>query len=85
MKHHKCSTCKIIYECTADECDEPYYLQCTPCEIKEYDAIQQAKIKDNLGFEQFFDQQKQILKKQGRFITMKGKRKLEEVWNQCKN
>ena len=35
---HKCPDCKIKYDCTADECDEPYLLQCTPCEIKEWDS-----------------------------------------------
>lgn len=38
-KSHKCPTCKTVYECTADECDQHYYLQCTPCENKEYDEI----------------------------------------------
>lgn len=33
MKKHRCTTCKMKYDCTADECDEPYSLQCTPCEI----------------------------------------------------
>lgn len=36
-KSHKCTTCKQKYPCTADECDEPYHLQCTPCEIKQYE------------------------------------------------
>ena len=37
-KNHRCTDCKTIYECCADECCEPYWLQCTPCEIKEWDS-----------------------------------------------
>lgn len=32
--NHRCPNCKTIYSCTADECLEHYWLQCTPCEIK---------------------------------------------------
>lgn len=34
MEFHKCTDCKTKYKCTADECDEPYILQCTACEIR---------------------------------------------------
>ena len=35
--NHKCPDCKTVYPCTADECPEHYWLQCTPCENKQYD------------------------------------------------
>ncbi len=37
-KNHLCNDCGTLYDCTADECDESFELQCTPCEIKEYEV-----------------------------------------------
>lgn len=34
--NHKCKQCDTVYPCCADECDEHYWLICTPCETKNH-------------------------------------------------
>ena len=36
--NHKCKQCDVVYACCADECDEHYWLLCTPCEMKNYNS-----------------------------------------------
>ncbi len=42
--NHRCPDCKLVYLCTADECDEHYQLQCTPCEHMEYDITRLTQV-----------------------------------------
>ncbi len=83
--NHRCPDCKTIYACCADECDEHYWLQCTPCEHIEYnltltnDKIKSLRIQVQRKTTELWSLETQLQVEIDRQLYRE-KKKVEESW-----